>query len=77
MFDSLDIVANLSGSGLALVTCAWYHRRMLERKRLVKNTYQPVAGDDGLEQDGTTADVEFDQGQELEDLEAGGAANKP
>lgn len=50
---------------------------MLERKRLVKNTYQPVAGDDELEQDGTTADVEFDQGQELEDLEAGRAANKP
>ncbi|MCJ1251239.1 hypothetical protein MMC30_008470 [Trapelia coarctata] len=32
-FDSLDIVANLAGSLLALSLCTWYHGRMLERKR--------------------------------------------
>jgi len=60
-FDSLDILSNLIGSGLGLLLCTWYHRRMLERKRLAKS-YQPVAADD----------VEFDQEvQELQDIEAG------
>jgi hypothetical protein len=60
-FDPLDIVSNLLGSGLGLLLCAWYHRRMLERRRLAKS-YQPVA---------TANDVEFDQeAEELHDIEA-------
>lgn len=73
----MDILANLIGSGLAILICAWYHRRMLERKRLARNTYQPVDGSDEVDLDNATAEVEFDQGQEMADLEAGGAdANK-
>ncbi|KAL7272124.1 hypothetical protein RUND412_005080 [Rhizina undulata] len=55
-FDLLDIAANLVGSGLALGICAWYHKRMMERKRGAKK-YQPVATEDD------------DGGEELEDLE--------
>jgi hypothetical protein len=59
-FDPLNIVANLAGSGTALALCTWYHRRMLERKRLAKS-YQAVAIDE----------MEFDQdGEELHDIEA-------
>jgi len=61
-FDPLEIVSNLLGSGLGLLMCTWYHRRMLERKRLTK-LYQPVS---------TEGDVEFENdGEELQDLEAG------
>lgn len=63
-FDPLDILSNIIGSAAGLLLCTWYHRRMLERKRLAKNPYQPVSGDD---------DVEFDQGaEELRDLESAG-----
>ncbi|KAI5855253.1 hypothetical protein BZA05DRAFT_391021 [Tricharina praecox] len=64
-FDPLDIVSNLLGSGLGLLLCTWYHRRMLERKRLTK-LYQPVSAED---------DVEFENnGEELQDLEASAPA---
>ena len=64
-FDPLNIVANLAGSGTALALCTWYHRRMLERKRLAKS-YQAVAVDE----------MEFDQdGEELHDIEAARATS--
>ncbi|OAL45987.1 hypothetical protein IQ07DRAFT_590774 [Pyrenochaeta sp. DS3sAY3a] len=44
-FDSYDIVANVSGSILALALCNWYHKRMLERKRAARG-YAAVAGDE-------------------------------
>ncbi|KAL2127551.1 hypothetical protein VTI74DRAFT_10557 [Chaetomium olivicolor] len=40
-FDLFDIVANLVGSLAGLGLCSWYHKRMLERKRLRK--YSAVA----------------------------------
>jgi len=36
-FDPFDIVANVAGSGCAIVICQWYHKRMLERKRQSKS----------------------------------------
>lgn len=45
IFDPYDILANLLGSGGALIMCAWYHKRMLERKRAAR--YQMVPGDEG------------------------------
>ncbi|KAL7962163.1 hypothetical protein V8C34DRAFT_270943 [Trichoderma compactum] len=55
-FDIYDIVANIVGSLLGLGICAWYHKRMLERKRQHKR-YDAVPGED-------TEDVELGQGQE-------------
>ncbi|KAL7810073.1 hypothetical protein V8C44DRAFT_333299 [Trichoderma aethiopicum] len=55
-FDLYDIVANIIGSLLGLGLCAWYHKRMLERKRQRKH-YDAVPGDDA-------EDVELGQGQE-------------
>lgn len=51
-FDYLDIVANICGSLLGLGSCAWYHLRMLERKRKAKG-YTTVGEEDegGLEDD--------------------------
>ncbi|KAK7740440.1 hypothetical protein SLS62_011122 [Diatrype stigma] len=47
-FDPADVAANLLGSGAALGLCAWYHRRMLERRRLAARAarYNPVPGED-------------------------------
>lgn len=53
-FDIYDIAANVVGSLLGLGLCAWYHKRMLERRRQ-KKTYQAVPGED----DG---DVELGEG---------------
>lgn len=50
-FDYLDIVANVAGSGAALAICAWYHRRMLERKRASKR-YGALTGDEEAAVDG-------------------------
>jgi hypothetical protein len=61
-FDPYDIVANVFGTLPALAICTWYHRRMLERKRLSKS-YSLVPGD---------ADDEHD----LELGEGIGAANR-
>ncbi|KAH6615631.1 hypothetical protein B0J18DRAFT_285595 [Chaetomium sp. MPI-SDFR-AT-0129] len=49
-FDILDVAANLVGSLAALGLCAWYHKRMLERKRLRKYTAVP-SGAAGEEED--------------------------
>jgi len=47
LFDSLDIVANIAGSLLALSLCTWYHGRMLERKRRRKlEGYGLMAGNE-------------------------------
>lgn len=66
-FDPLDIVSNLLGSGLGLLLCSWYHRRMLERKRLAK-LYQPVPAADDLESENNS--------EELHDLEAATAGTR-
>ncbi|KAL7797229.1 hypothetical protein V8C37DRAFT_370400 [Trichoderma ceciliae] len=58
-FDLYDIVANVVGSLLGVGVCAWYHKRMLERKRQRKH-YDAVPGEDG--EDGE--DVELGEGQE-------------
>lgn len=58
-FDIYDIAANLVGSLAGLGLCSWYHKRMLERKRLRKG-YQPV---DGVDDDGEgEGDVELGEG---------------
>lgn len=55
-FDSLDIVANLTGSLLALCLCTWYHGRMLDRKRRRKlEGYGLMAG-------GEEGDLELGEG---------------
>lgn len=41
-FDAFDIVANLIGSGLAVLLNTLYHRRMLERKRSARSQYQNI-----------------------------------
>lgn len=49
VFDPYDILANVVGSLSALALCSWYHKRMLERRRLSK--YHIVPGSDDLGQD--------------------------
>ncbi|EAA30685.1 hypothetical protein GE21DRAFT_10436 [Neurospora crassa] len=44
-FDPYDILANLVGSLLGLGLCGWYHKRMLERKRVRKYTAVPTGED--------------------------------
>lgn len=46
LFDPYDIVANVLGSLSALALCSWYHKRMLERKRLAKQYHIVATGDD-------------------------------
>ncbi|KAK4224578.1 hypothetical protein QBC38DRAFT_485268 [Podospora fimiseda] len=48
-FDLYDILANLVGSLSGLGLCSWYHKRMLERKRVRR--YTVVPGEDGDEED--------------------------
>lgn len=55
-FDLWDIVANIIGSLIGVGLCAWYHQRMLERRRQRK-TYNAVPGED-------EGDVELGQGHE-------------
>lgn len=51
-FDPADIAANLLGCLPALALCAWYHRRMLDRRRLARGArYTAVPGDDDLGED--------------------------
>ncbi|KFY31299.1 hypothetical protein V493_01232 [Pseudogymnoascus sp. VKM F-4281 (FW-2241)] len=45
-FDAYDILANVVGSLAAVALSTWYHKRMVERKRLRKN-YSAVPGEDG------------------------------
>lgn len=58
-FDIFDVVANIVGSLAGLGLCSWYHKRMLERKRLRKYTAVPTAGDAGGE------DLELGEGPGL------------
>ena len=59
-FDPYDILANLLGSLLGLGLCGWYHKRMLERRRVRKYTAVPT-GEDGIpEEDGV--DLELGEG---------------
>lgn len=52
VFDLWDIVANLLGSGAALATCVWYHRRMIERRRVNRfGSGSPHEGGDGGEEE--------------------------
>lgn len=46
LFDPYDIVANVLGSLSALALCSWYHKRMLERKRLAKQYHIVPTRDD-------------------------------
>ncbi|CAG9991446.1 unnamed protein product [Clonostachys byssicola] len=55
-FDMYDIVANIVGSLAGLGLCAWYHKRMLDRRRQRK-TYNAVPGED-------EADLELGEGHE-------------
>lgn len=41
-FDIFDVVANVVGAVAAVGLCAWYHKRMLERKRVRKYTAVPT-----------------------------------
>ncbi|KAF8465929.1 hypothetical protein BDZ91DRAFT_725964 [Kalaharituber pfeilii] len=54
LFDPYDILANILGSGLALLLMQWYHKRMLERRRNAKTRYHAVATEEG------NADLELD-----------------
>ena len=50
VFDPIDIAANVLGSFAALAICAWYHRRMLERRRRRKlQGYGIVEGEEDIE----------------------------
>ncbi|KAK3290673.1 uncharacterized protein B0H64DRAFT_478976 [Chaetomium fimeti] len=50
-FDLWDVVANVVGVAGALGLCSWYHKRMLERKRVRKYTAVPTGegGEEGVE----------------------------
>ncbi|KAK4100382.1 hypothetical protein N658DRAFT_567498 [Parathielavia hyrcaniae] len=49
-FEVLNVIANLVGMLAGLGLCAWYHRRMVERKRLRKYTAVPTGeGEEDLE----------------------------
>ncbi|KAK4218430.1 VanZ like family protein [Rhypophila decipiens] len=58
-FDLFDVVGNVVGSLAGLGLCSWYHKRMLERKRVRKH-YNAVPGEDGEE------DVGLDEQEDLE-----------
>jgi len=45
-YDTLDIVANVAGSLLAVGLSLWYHKRMLERKRRAKSLNLSAGLDD-------------------------------
>lgn len=80
-FDFYDIVANLVGSVTALVLCSWYHKRMLERKRLRKTYTAVPTGEEGEEGDGINGerDIELGEGiigaHESGVMEAGASTN--
>ena len=50
-FDPIDIAANVLGSIAALALCAWYHRRMLERRRRRKLQGYGIVGPGEGEED--------------------------
>ena len=50
-FDPIDIAANVLGSLAALALCAWYHRRMLDRRRRKKLQGYGIVGTGEGEED--------------------------
>ncbi|KAJ9148467.1 VanZ like family protein [Pleurostoma richardsiae] len=86
-FDPFDVVANAAGSLAALALCGWYHKRMLERRRLRRYTAVPGGADGTGEEDGEAGhgeDLELGEGvggggvvsaQESGVTEASGAAD--
>lgn len=62
-FDASDMVADVSGSAIALLLSSWYHKRMLERRRKNKH-YDLVSAEDG--------EMDVDVGDDLQrDIELG------
>ncbi|AEO68010.1 0f64a689-fb5a-4018-a0fd-12b85cd3fc1d [Thermothielavioides terrestris] len=70
-FDLFDVVANLVGSLAALGLCAWYHKRMLERKRLRR--YAAVPRGEGVGEG--EQDLELGEGPGIAGGGAGSAAD--
>ncbi|OQO01689.1 hypothetical protein B0A48_12726 [Cryoendolithus antarcticus] len=81
LFDPYDILANVLGSGAALWLCAWYHRRMLERKRRGKG-YGVVSAEEGEEGEVDVELGEVGEGQQEtgvvreEEVQAGAGAKR-
>ncbi|KAK4166561.1 hypothetical protein QBC43DRAFT_312917 [Cladorrhinum sp. PSN259] len=75
-FDLYDILANLVGSLAGLGLCSWYHKRMLERKRLGRYTAVPGEAEDlELGEDvGVGVEDEEEDGQEEGVITGGGTA---
>ncbi|KAM7204595.1 VanZ like family protein [Rhypophila sp. PSN 637] len=63
-FDLFDVVANVVGSLAGLGLCSWYHKRMLERKRVRKH-YNAVPGEDGEDVGLDEEDLELGEGPGL------------
>jgi hypothetical protein len=59
VFDINDIVCNIAGSGLAIGLSAWYHKRLLDRKREAR--YKMLR---------SNVSNSASQGTELQDIEA-------
>ncbi|KAI9680839.1 MAG: hypothetical protein M1817_004279 [Caeruleum heppii] len=74
VFDIFDLAANVVGSLAALGLCAWYHRRMAERRRRGRERgYAVVDGDD--EEEGGEPDLELGErviGEDIEREDGGG-----
>ncbi|KAL9106970.1 MAG: hypothetical protein Q9227_008093 [Pyrenula ochraceoflavens] len=67
-FDLYDIVANVAGSLAATGLASWYHKRMLERRRMAK--YGLVAGEEDVE-------LGVRDGEEGEEQETGVVERNP
>lgn len=49
-FDSNDIICNVAGSLIGLAICAWYHKRLVERRRQARyrRLHGELSGDGGI-----------------------------
>ncbi|KAK5173163.1 uncharacterized protein LTR77_003285 [Saxophila tyrrhenica] len=74
LFDPYDVLANVVGSVPALLACSWYHKRMLERRRMSKH-YDIVPGEDQDELEDPERDVELGTVRDQETGVVGGGAN--
>jgi len=72
-FDIFDIAANIAGSLAGLGASLWYHKRMLERKRIGKPTFTGEGAEDfdlelgeelGPQEEGVVAEDELDNWDE-------------
>lgn len=66
-FDFFDVVANIVGSLAGLALCSWYHKRMLERRRLRRYRAVSTAGNGDRDRDGVVVgaaegDLELGEG---------------